>query len=36
MNDALHDLFNQLRMIAKLKQGQRLDNINGLTILKII
>lgn len=32
MNDVMHDLLNKLRIIGKIKEGQKLDTSNGLYI----
>ncbi len=32
MNDVMHDLLNKLRVISKIKEGQKLDTSNGLNV----
>jgi hypothetical protein len=32
MNDVMHDLLNKLRVISKIKEGQKLDTANGLNV----
>ena len=32
MNDVMHDLLNKLRIISKIREGQKLDTSNGLHI----
>lgn len=32
MNDIMHDLLNKLRIISKIKEGQKLDTANGLNV----
>lgn len=32
INDVMHDLLNKLRVISKIKEGQKLDTANGLNV----
>ena len=32
MSDVMHDLLNKLRIISKIKEGQKLDTANGLNV----
>ena len=32
MNDVMHDLLNKIRIISKIREGQKLDTNNGLNV----
>ena len=32
MNDVMHDLLNKIRIISKIREGQKLDTTNGLNV----